>query len=153
MENIEAILDVEGLDMVQFGGGDYSVSIGQPGGGSGKETRGAYMRLIKLALAKGVHPRVELGSLEQAKPYLDMGVRHFCVGWDLTTLFRWGRAQGELLEELELGTPERRSLTSAAIVAAVENFCAARARSASAKAAAAAHQSETALNRSLIHLI
>jgi N-acetylmuramoyl-L-alanine amidase len=42
-------------------------------------------------------------------------------------------------EELELGTPERRSLTRAAIVAAVENFCAARARPASAKAAAAAH--------------
>jgi N-acetylmuramoyl-L-alanine amidase len=42
-------------------------------------------------------------------------------------------------EELELGTPERRSLTSAAIVAAVENFCAAHARSASAKAAASAH--------------
>ena len=31
-------------------------------------------------------------------------------------------------EELELGTPERRSLTSAAIVAAVDNFCAARVR-------------------------
>lgn len=42
-------------------------------------------------------------------------------------------------EELELGTPERRSLTSAAIVAAVENFCAAHARPTSAKAAAAAH--------------
>jgi N-acetylmuramoyl-L-alanine amidase len=42
-------------------------------------------------------------------------------------------------EELELGTPERRSLTSAAIVAAVENFCAAQVRPASAKAAAAAH--------------
>jgi N-acetylmuramoyl-L-alanine amidase len=42
-------------------------------------------------------------------------------------------------EELELGTPERRSLTTAAIVAAVENFCAAHARPASAKAAAAAH--------------
>jgi N-acetylmuramoyl-L-alanine amidase len=42
-------------------------------------------------------------------------------------------------EELELGTPERRSLTSTAIVAAVENFCAARARPASAKAAASAH--------------
>jgi len=26
-ERREAILDVEGLDMVQFGGGDYSVSI------------------------------------------------------------------------------------------------------------------------------
>jgi N-acetylmuramoyl-L-alanine amidase len=42
-------------------------------------------------------------------------------------------------EELELGTPERRSLTSTAIVAAVENFCAARARPASARAAASAH--------------
>jgi len=42
-------------------------------------------------------------------------------------------------EELELGTPERRSLTSTAIVAAVENFCAARTRPASAKAAASAH--------------
>jgi 4-hydroxy-2-oxoheptanedioate aldolase len=53
-----------------------------------------------------VHPRVELGSLEQAKPYLDLGVRHFCVGWDLTTLFRWSRDQGELLEEYGLGTVE-----------------------------------------------
>src|SRR6201997_3338932 len=39
-------------------------------------------------------------------------------------------------EELELATAERRSLTSAAIVAAVEKFCAAHARSPSLKAAA-----------------
>src|SRR6516164_3962310 len=39
-------------------------------------------------------------------------------------------------EELELGTPERRSRTSAAIVAAVENFCAARARPPGVRAAA-----------------
>ena len=38
-------------------------------------------------------------------------------------------------EELELATPERRSLTSAAIVAAVENFCAVRTRPAVVKAA------------------
>ena len=42
-------------------------------------------------------------------------------------------------EELELGTPERRSLTSAAIVAAVENFCAARARPPGVKAASSGH--------------
>jgi N-acetylmuramoyl-L-alanine amidase len=41
-------------------------------------------------------------------------------------------------EELELGTPERRALTSAAIVAAVDRFCAARSRPATAKAAKAA---------------
>lgn len=38
-------------------------------------------------------------------------------------------------EELELATPERRSLTSAAIAAAVANFCAARARPSVVKAA------------------
>jgi N-acetylmuramoyl-L-alanine amidase len=42
-------------------------------------------------------------------------------------------------EELELGTVNRRSLTSAAIVAAVEKFCAAHARSPSLKAAASGH--------------
>jgi N-acetylmuramoyl-L-alanine amidase len=42
-------------------------------------------------------------------------------------------------EELELGTPERRSLTSAAIAAAVANFCAARARPSVVKAAVSGH--------------
>jgi N-acetylmuramoyl-L-alanine amidase len=41
-------------------------------------------------------------------------------------------------EELELGTQERRSATSAAVAAAVADFCAARARPASARAAASA---------------
>jgi N-acetylmuramoyl-L-alanine amidase len=43
-------------------------------------------------------------------------------------------------EELELETPERRSLTSAAIVAAVENFCAASARPPGVRAAASGHR-------------
>ena len=44
-------------------------------------------------------------------------------------------------EELELGAPERRSLTSAAIVTAVENFCAARTRPPGVRAAASGHSS------------
>jgi N-acetylmuramoyl-L-alanine amidase len=42
-------------------------------------------------------------------------------------------------EELELATPERRSLTSAAVVAAVENFCAVRARPPVVKASVSGH--------------
>jgi N-acetylmuramoyl-L-alanine amidase len=42
-------------------------------------------------------------------------------------------------EELELATPERRSLTSAAIVAAVANFCGARAHPPVVKAAVSGH--------------
>src|SRR5215472_7299531 len=42
-------------------------------------------------------------------------------------------------EELELATPERRSFTSAAVAAAVANFCAARARRPVVKAAVSGH--------------
>jgi N-acetylmuramoyl-L-alanine amidase len=42
-------------------------------------------------------------------------------------------------EEIELSTPERRSLTSAAVAAAVANFCAARARPSVLKAAVSGH--------------
>ena len=42
-------------------------------------------------------------------------------------------------EELQLASPERRSLTSAAIVAAVDEFCVARARPVAAKTARSAH--------------
>ncbi|SRR5579872_7391379 len=42
-------------------------------------------------------------------------------------------------EEVELATPERRALTSAAVAAAVANFCAARARPPVVKAAVSGH--------------
>jgi len=31
MQNLDEILSVEGVDMVQFGPSDYSISIGKPG--------------------------------------------------------------------------------------------------------------------------
>ncbi len=46
-------------------------------------------------------------------------------------------------EELDLATPERRALTSAAIVGAVEKFCEARAHAAAAKTATPAHRAIT----------
>jgi N-acetylmuramoyl-L-alanine amidase len=50
-------------------------------------------------------------------------------------------------EELELGTQERRSLTSAAIVAAVANFCAASARPPGVRAAASGHRHDVNAER------
>jgi 2-keto-3-deoxy-L-rhamnonate aldolase RhmA len=100
MENLDEILAVEGVDMVQFGPNDYSVSVGKPGGGRDPEVQDAQKRMIEMALKAGVHPRVELGSLEQAQSWMDLGVRHFCVGWDLGTIFGWCKQQGKLMEEL-----------------------------------------------------
>jgi 4-hydroxy-2-oxoheptanedioate aldolase len=105
VDNLEEILAVDGVDMVQFGPNDYSVSVGKPGGGRDPEVQEAHRYVIETALEMGKHPRVELGSLEQAQPWIDMGVKHFCVGWDIGTIFGWCKQQGELMGELGLKTP------------------------------------------------
>ena len=100
IENLEEILSVKGVDMVQFGPADYSISIGKPGQGSSPEVQQAHRKMIDLALKKGVAPRVEVGSFEQAKPYVEMGVRHFCIGWDTLVVSQWCRQQAEGIKGL-----------------------------------------------------
>jgi hypothetical protein len=43
----------------------------------------------------GVPPRCEINSPDEAKYYLDMGVRHFCIGTDLLVWFEWCKKNGE----------------------------------------------------------
>ncbi len=100
VENLEEILSVKGVDMVQFGPSDYSISIGLPGQGRSEEVQKAHRQVIESALKKGVAPRVEIGSFEQAEPYIKMGVRQFCIGWDTGVLTQWCREQGEGMKGL-----------------------------------------------------
>jgi 2-keto-3-deoxy-L-rhamnonate aldolase RhmA len=95
IENLDDILNVKGIDMVQFGPADYSISIGKPGQTQSAEVQEAHQYMIKKALQKGVAPRVEISSFEQAQAYLDMGVRHFCIGWDTSIIAQWCRQQAE----------------------------------------------------------
>lgn len=100
IENLEEILSIEGVDMVQFGPADYSISIGKPGEGGAPEVQEAHRHMIETALKMNVAPRVEVGSFEQTKPYLEMGVRHYCIGWDVATVFAWCRQQAKGMGEL-----------------------------------------------------
>ncbi len=100
IENLEEILSVKGVDMVQFGPADYSMSIGKPGQTGSPEVQKAHGVMIDTALKKGVAPRVEIGSFEQAKPYIEMGVRHFCIGWDTRVMAQWCRQQATGMKEL-----------------------------------------------------
>ena len=99
VEKLEEILSVKGIDMVQFGPADYSMSIGIPGQWSHPRVKEAEQYTIKTALKKGVAPRVELRDFRDAAPYLKMGVKHFCIGWDVDTLYRWCKEQGAAFEE------------------------------------------------------
>ncbi len=73
VEHLEAMLSVKGVDMVQFGPADYSMSIGIPGQWDHPRVKEAEAHVIKTALRLGVAPRVEIDTPDQAKPYLDMG--------------------------------------------------------------------------------
>ena len=95
IEHLEEILSIKGIDMVQFGPADYSLSIGFPGQWSHPKVKEAERYMIETALRLGVAPRVELRDFKDAEPYLKMGVKHFCIGWDVDILHRWCREQGE----------------------------------------------------------
>jgi 2-keto-3-deoxy-L-rhamnonate aldolase RhmA len=94
VEKLEEILSVKGIDMVQFGPADYSMSIGLAGQWSHPRVKEAEQYTIKTALKMGVAPRVELRDFRAAEPYLKMGVKHFCIGWDVDTLYQWCKEQG-----------------------------------------------------------
>ena len=94
IENLEAILSIGGIDMVQFGPADYSLSIGIPGQRNDPRVKEAERFTIETALKKGIAPRVELGNFKDAEPYLKMGVKHFCIGWDVRIIYQFCIEQG-----------------------------------------------------------
>ena len=100
MEDLDEILSIKGVDMVQFGPSDYSISVGKPGQAGGPEIQKIQQNMIELALKKGVAPRVEVDSLEDAKPFIEMGVRHFCIGTDLDVILMWCQQQAGDLRKL-----------------------------------------------------
>ena len=52
-------------------------------------------RVFEPAIKMGVPPRTEIATADQAKYFLDIGVRHFSVGTDITFMNQWWKTQGE----------------------------------------------------------
>jgi 4-hydroxy-2-oxoheptanedioate aldolase len=100
VDRLDEILDVPGIDMVQWGPSDYSMSIGKAGERSSPETQAAAKRVFETCLKKGIHPRAEIGGPEDAKRYLDMGVKHFCMDTDIALIYRTLKKNGEELRQL-----------------------------------------------------
>jgi 4-hydroxy-2-oxoheptanedioate aldolase len=105
VEDLDAILSVKGIDMVQFGSSDYSMSLGLTGQRNHPDVKHAERKTIETALKLGLHPRVELADIKQAAPYLEMGVQHFCIGWDVRILYDWWRTNGEGIRAMQSNAP------------------------------------------------
>jgi 4-hydroxy-2-oxoheptanedioate aldolase len=100
VEQLEEILAIDGIDMIQWGPSDYSMSIGMPGERTAPKVKAAERRVFETALKMGVQPRAEVKSVDQCKYYLDMGVRHFSLGTELYVLFDWWKTNGEALRRV-----------------------------------------------------
>ena len=106
VDDLDAILSVPGIDMVQFGASDFSMSIGKPAQYGDAEVLAAEKKTIEMALKKGLHPRIELRDPSQADKYLKMGVKHFCIGWDVRILADWWDTKGAEMRGLLEGKAE-----------------------------------------------
>ena len=104
VENLEAILQVPGIDMVQFGPADYGMSIGKPGrnyaSGLHPEVLEAREYTIKTCLKLGVRPRAEINSAAEADYYLNLGVKDFNLSTDVAILRQFYSKEGAALREV-----------------------------------------------------
>ena len=99
VENLEAILAVPGVDMVQFGAGDYSLSLGMPGQRTHESVLEAEAHVLATAARLGVAVRAEARDSAGVERYLELGVRHLCVGHDVRILHDWFSEQGRRLRD------------------------------------------------------
>ena len=103
VERLEEMLSVDGIDMIQWGPVDYAMSIGQPGGRNSPEVKAVERRVFETALKLGVPSRAEINTVDEAKYYLDLGVRHFNIAADLSILFNWWKTNGDNLRKVISG--------------------------------------------------
>ena len=104
VDELEELLSVPGLDMIQWGGTDYSMNLGHVGERNHPEVVAAQKKVFKMALEMGVAPRAEIGTADEAKEYLDMGVKHFSIGADMQILFDYWKNTGTELKEVLKGS-------------------------------------------------
>jgi len=103
VDHLEEILSLDGVDMIQWGPADYCMSIGRPGDWYAPDIRTLEKRVIETCLKMGIPPRAEISRVDDAKYYLDLGVRHFTLGTDIMILHHWLKENGEALRKVMAG--------------------------------------------------
>lgn len=97
VDNVEEICAVKGVDMIQFGPFDYAMNTGMNVADNAEELRKIEEKCIKTALKHGVRPRCEIFTPEQAKHYIELGVKDFNIGGDVWTLASaWAKDGGAM---------------------------------------------------------
>jgi 4-hydroxy-2-oxoheptanedioate aldolase len=85
LDDLEAIAALEGIDMLFFGPGDFSHSIGAPGDWNHPKLLEARKRMAEVAVKHGKFAGTPC-SIENLDAYIAMGYRFFPVGADVITV-------------------------------------------------------------------
>lgn len=100
VDALDEILGLPGVDLIQFGPVDYSLSVGRVGESRGPEIAAVERRVIERCHAAGVAVRAEISTPDDAERYRELGVRHFSLGVDLAVLYEWWSTNGRRLREI-----------------------------------------------------
>ena len=93
VDHLDEILNIDGIDMIQWGPVDYSESVGKIG--RRDAVKGVERVVIEKSPAAGRNPRAGINTADVARYYLDLGVRHFCIGTDVHVLHGYWRREGD----------------------------------------------------------
>ena len=86
VDNAQAIAEVEGVDVVFLGPGDFSQLSGIPGQFDHPKVLAAFQKLADATRKAGKHWGTLAVSIEQARQLFDMGARFFCYGEDIVMI-------------------------------------------------------------------
>lgn len=100
MDELDEVLSIPGVDMVQFGPSDYSLSSGFNFKDRVEDVEAVERHLIKSAIKHNVRPRCEIQNVEDAKYYMDLGVRDFSMGDQMKLLMRGWNADGSGIRKM-----------------------------------------------------
>ena len=100
MEELEAIADLPGYDMLLFGAGDYSCAMGYPKQFDHPVVVQARKRIAEVAIEYGKSAGILAGSSKRQE-YIDMGYTFVNVGADVVSL---SQSLGELTEACGIKT-------------------------------------------------
>lgn len=104
VDALDEILALPGVDLIQFGPVDYSLSVGRVGGSKSAEIAAVQRHVIERCDALGVAVRAEVSTPDEAERYRELGVRHFSLGVEIAVLYEWWLTNGRRLREIVAAT-------------------------------------------------
>lgn len=91
VENLDEILQVDGVDVIFIGPMDLSQSYGVPGNTADPEVKAAIAQIMEKTLAAGKAVGTTAATPEAAKQLIAKGVQYILLSTDQAIIVKWGK--------------------------------------------------------------